>query len=64
MLGQSAELVEIMAAKSPNQLAKLMGISPQLVELNFERFQNWERPFTTETARQALLRSTVTSTWA
>ncbi len=55
MLGQSAELVEIMAAKSPNQLAKLMGISPQLAELNFERFQNWERPFTTETARQALL---------
>ena len=55
MLGQSAELVEIMATKSPNQLAKLMGISPQLAELNFERFQNWERPFTTETARQALL---------
>ncbi|MGB5755686.1 MAG: peroxide stress protein YaaA [Acidimicrobiales bacterium] len=55
MLDHAAKLVEIMATKSPNQLAKLMGISPQLAELNFERFQNWERPFTIETARQALL---------
>lgn len=55
MLDHSAKLVEIMAGKSPNKLSKLMGISPQLAELNFERFQNWERPFTTETARQALL---------
>ncbi|MCL4156249.1 UNVERIFIED_CONTAM: hypothetical protein GTU68_050596 [Idotea baltica] len=55
MLDHSAELVEIMAKQSPNKIAKLMGISPQLAELNFERFQNWERPFTPETARQALL---------
>ncbi len=55
MLDHSAELVAIMAKQSPNKIAKLMGISPQLAELNFERFQTWERPFTTETARQALL---------
>lgn len=55
MLDHAAELVDIMAKQSPNKIAKLMSISPQLAELNFERFQNWERPFTPETARQALL---------
>lgn len=55
MLDHSEELVAVMAGKSPNQLSKMMGISSQLAELNFERFQTWERPFTTETARQAVL---------
>ncbi len=55
MLDQAAELVEVMAAKSPATIATMMGISPQLAELNFERFQDWERPFTTANARPALL---------
>ena len=55
MLEHAAELVEVMAGKSPNAIGKMMGISPQLAELNFERFQNWEVPFTEQTARQALL---------
>lgn len=55
MLDQSAELAEIMATKSPRQLAKMMSISPDLAELNFDRFQNWEQPFTPEIARQAVL---------
>jgi cytoplasmic iron level regulating protein YaaA (DUF328/UPF0246 family) len=55
MLDDAAELVEIMRAKTPRQLSNLMGISPDLAELNFERFQDWERPFTPETARPAIL---------
>ena len=55
MLDQSAELVEIMATKSPRQLSNLMGISADLAELNVERFRTWDRPFTPETARQAIL---------
>ena len=55
MLDRSAELVEIMAGRSPRSISKLMDISPQLGELNFERFQNWETPFTPETARPAIL---------
>lgn len=55
MLDHSAELVEVMAKQSPNKIAKMMGISLPLAELNFDRYQNWEVPFTTETARQALL---------
>ncbi len=50
-----AELVSIMATKSPDDLASMMSISPSLAELNFERFQNWESTFTAENSRPALL---------
>lgn len=50
-----AELVDIMAAKSPADLRSLMGISDSLAELNFERYQDWEPTFTTENARPAIL---------
>ncbi len=55
LLDHADVLVEILAAKSPRQLTNMMGISSDLAELNFERFQNWERPFTPEVARQAIL---------
>lgn len=50
-----AELVDIMAAKSPADLRSLMGISDSLAELNFERYQDWEPTFTTGNARPAIL---------
>lgn len=55
MLDQSAELVSLMAQKAPDEIATMMHVSPALGELNFSRFQDWERPFTTENARPALL---------
>ncbi len=55
MLDQSAELVSVMATKSPDDISSMMHVSGQLGELNYERFQDWERPFTTENARPALL---------
>ncbi len=55
MLDRSAELVSIMAEKTPDEISKLMSVSAPLGELNFHRFQDWERPFTTENARPALL---------
>jgi cytoplasmic iron level regulating protein YaaA (DUF328/UPF0246 family) len=55
MLDRSRELVSIMARKSPDDLAGLMSISPALAELNFERFQDWEPPFTPINARPAVL---------
>lgn len=55
MLDQAEALVSIMAAKSPAEIQKLMGISPKLAELNFDRFQDWERPFTAASARAAVL---------
>lgn len=55
LLDESIELVEIMAKKSPDDLQALMSISPELAELNFERFQEWAPPFTPRNARAALL---------
>lgn len=55
LLDKSEQLVKVMAAKSPDEISSLMSVSPALGELNFSRFQDWERPFTTENARPALL---------
>jgi cytoplasmic iron level regulating protein YaaA (DUF328/UPF0246 family) len=54
MLDRSTELVSIMAEKSPDEIGKMMSISPQLAELNFERFHDWEPPFTRKNARPAI----------
>lgn len=54
-LQNSAELVGTMRTQSPKNLSKLMGISPKLAELNADRFQTWETPFTPENAKQAIL---------
>ncbi len=55
LLEDSQELVAVMAEKSPREIAKMMRISESLGELNHERFQDWEVPFTTTNARPALL---------
>ena len=54
MIGQSEKLVKRLKTMSPRQLSALMGISDELGELNFKRFQQWHLPFTTENAKQAL----------
>lgn len=55
MLEDSEKLVGRLQKMSPKQLSKLMGISPNLGELNFQRFQAWHVPFTIENAKQAVL---------
>lgn len=50
-----SNLVDVMSAKSPGELASLMGISDALAELNFERYQDWQSDFTLENSRQAIL---------
>ena len=55
MLDDSQSLVDIMLEYSPNQISKLMSISPKLAELNRDRFQTWSRPFKKSNAKQALL---------
>lgn len=55
MLDRSRELVSVMRTKSPDELSSMMSISPRLGELNFERFQDWSPPFTSDNARPAVL---------
>lgn len=55
MMDESRQLVSIMARQSPDDLSTMMSISPELAELNFERFQDWEPPTTPDPARPAVL---------
>ena len=55
LIDEAESLAKVMAAKSPGEISAMMGISAELGELNFERFQDWEAPFTPDTARPALL---------
>lgn len=54
-LNRSRELVNILKRQSPAELAKLMGISKKLGELNADRYKAWKPPFTTKNARQSIL---------
>jgi uncharacterized protein len=54
-LPEAEKIVSVMKKKKPAQLAKLMDISPKLAELNFQRFQSWNPPFTPENSWQAVL---------
>jgi cytoplasmic iron level regulating protein YaaA (DUF328/UPF0246 family) len=47
-------LSQKMDLKSKDDLKKLMNISDQLAELNYQRFQDFSFPFTKENARQAV----------
>jgi len=55
MLGESEKLVARLRKMKPKQLSELMGISANLGQLNYERYQTWHQPFTPENAKQAVL---------
>lgn len=54
MTEQSEKLVKRMRTMSSKQISILMGISEELGELNFKRFQEWHLPFTPNNAKQAI----------
>lgn len=54
-LPEAEKIVSVMKKKKPDQLAKLMSISPKLAELNFQRFQAWSPAFTPENSWQSVL---------
>lgn len=54
-LEQSSQLIEVLRAFSPSELAKLMKLSDKLAGLNIARFTEWQPNFTPENARQAIL---------
>lgn len=53
-LTESEKLMSKLKKMSPGQVSDLMGISAELGELNFQRFQTWSLPFNPENAKQAL----------
>ena len=54
-LDEAEALIKKLRRMSKKSLRELMGISEELAELNYERFNQWSRPFTTENAKQAAL---------
>ncbi|WP_203257845.1 peroxide stress protein YaaA [Hyunsoonleella ulvae] len=53
-LKQSERLNTLLKKKSVKSLSKLMSISDALGQLNYERNQSWELPFTKDNARPAV----------
>lgn len=51
---EAKKVIKVLKTKSPIELSKLMDISPNLADLNWQRNQNWKTPFTIENARQAI----------
>jgi cytoplasmic iron level regulating protein YaaA (DUF328/UPF0246 family) len=54
-LTESEKLIGRLRTFTPKKISALMGISDDLGELNFQRFQSWHLPFTPENAKQAIL---------
>ena len=54
-LDQSEELVKTARKLSRAKIAKLMNLSDKLADLNYERYRDFELPFTLTNSRQAVL---------
>ncbi|MFN3829954.1 MAG: peroxide stress protein YaaA [Tepidimonas ignava] len=52
---QAAELIGILRAKSPQEVAALMDLSDALAQLNVARYQAWEPTFGPHNSKQAVL---------
>ena len=53
-LNEAERLNKLLKKKSARSLSKLMNISNNLGQLNYERNQEWQLPFTNANARQAI----------
>jgi len=55
MLDHSAELIDVLRTKSPQDIAALMKLSDKLSDLNVQRYHEWQLPFDEDNAKAALL---------
>ena len=55
LLKHSNELIKDLKSLNPQEISSLMGLSDKLGALNYERFQEWETPFTKSNSKQAIL---------
>jgi hypothetical protein len=54
-VAQSAELIEVLKKKSPQQIAELMTLSDKLAGLNVARYEAWSPKFSAQNSKQAVL---------
>lgn len=55
LLDDSQILVDRIRTMPPQAISELMGVSDKLGALNYDRFQQWQQPFTKDNAKQAVL---------
>ena len=55
LLEHSDELIKDLKSLTPQEVSSLMSLSDKLGALNYERFQEWETPFTKSNSKQAIL---------
>ena len=55
LLEHSEQLLTDLRLLSPEDICSLMGLSDKLGALNYERFQEWQTPFSPDNAKQAIL---------
>ena len=48
-------LIDTLRQLSPEEIGKLMSISPKLAEQNVQRYHDWQLPFSIDNAKQAIL---------
>ncbi len=53
-LEKSQQLINRLKKKSTKKLEELMGVSTQLAQLNYERFQQWHYPYQSFESKQAV----------
>ena len=52
---QSAALIDVLKAKSPQDISRLMRLSDALTGLNVARYQAWSKKFTAKNSKQSVL---------
>lgn len=55
LLDDASALIDVLRTLSPSELAGLMDISPELADLNVQRYAEFSAPFTAANARPAVL---------
>ena len=54
-LKESKQLINVMRTKSPADISKMMKLSSNLADLNYQRYAEWKTPFSPENAKPAAL---------
>jgi len=55
LLSDAQQLIDELKKLAPQEVSSLMHISDKLGTLNYDRYQQWQLPFTPDNAKQALL---------
>lgn len=53
-INEASEIVQVLKKYSPIRIGKLMSINPKLAQLNYERYQEWQLPFSVDNSKPSV----------